>query len=50
MIRELFPKEGRLFHAVLGHFRIKHKCRLLVGIRSDASHKEAIGDFVSQTC
>ncbi|KAH6975583.1 hypothetical protein EDB80DRAFT_784009 [Ilyonectria destructans] len=45
-MNSIFPKTGQAYIAMLGVFRIKHKCTLLINMRSEAPPNTVLGHFV----
>ncbi|KAK2589648.1 hypothetical protein QQS21_012671 [Conoideocrella luteorostrata] len=45
-MNRVFPEPGRGYITILGSLRVKHKCRLLVNMRSDISPEAKVGRFV----
>jgi hypothetical protein len=46
-VKELLPRPNKAYGLYLGSIPLKHKCDLLVNIRSEASHGEVIGGLVN---
>ncbi|KAF2191161.1 hypothetical protein K469DRAFT_365818 [Zopfia rhizophila CBS 207.26] len=45
-IKDIFPVASRDYIFILGSFHVRHKCRLLVRMRSEARPEDILGHFV----